>query len=227
MGAVAKNEDSGLTPMEEQFASAIVAHGGKRKVAYLEVYGAGVAKPAQEALKIATRPHVMAYTKQLFANKLEAIKTRADRVIAETARIAFADPLLIYDEEEYDRSGKLVFKKIGNIPKDLRAAIKKVKPTKFGIEVEFHDKTRVLEQMSRRFGLLGDRKDAESQQVHVHLDMRGDAPIDVVAEVIEVRPATPARPADEPDEVSQVIAPNSEGPKKQSNHLANQPDLEF
>jgi|TARA_Y100000310_G_scaffold62512_1_gene57830 hypothetical protein len=201
--------DSGLTPQEEKFAVALLAHGGKRKDAYLEVYGPGTKNVTSAAAKIATKPHIAARVRELLDDELEIMKATAKRTIAEVSRIAFADPLSIYDEAIYEETGKLVFKKLSDVPKGLRQSIKKVKPTKFGIEVEFHDKTRVLQDMQRRFGLLGERRDGESQQVHIHLDMSGKAK----PEVIEVTATEP--PAKAPATTENVDgAPNRlpEGP---------------
>lgn len=201
MGAVAKITDEGLTPREAKYAIALIAHGGNRKQAYLDVYGS-CANITSEAAKIANRPHVMAYAKQLLSDELEIAKTDALRVIAETSRIAFSDPLSIFDEDEQVKSGKLVIKRLRDIPRGIRASIKKIKQHAKGIEVEFYDKTRVLQDLQRRFGLLGDRKDSTAQQVHIHLDMRGDGPIDMVGEVPAPREAidvTPAEPEPEPE----------------------------
>ncbi len=199
MGAVAKISDSRLTPREAQFAVAVIANGGKRKEAYLEIYGPGVANVTAEAAKIATKPHVAARIRQLLDDDLEIAKTTAKRVIAETARIAFANPLDIFDREVYRKEKKLVLLDLDDIPPSLAAAIKKIKSHAKGIEVEFHDKTRVLQDMQRRFGLLGDRKDAESQQVHIHLDMRGSGPVDLVADIPEAVEVDPAPEENGPD----------------------------
>jgi hypothetical protein len=191
MGTVAQISDAGLTPQEEQFAVAVIAHGGRRKKAYLEIYGPGIKNVTSAASKIAKKPLVAARIKQLLDDDLEIAKTNAKRVIAETARIAFANPLDIFDKEIYREEKRLVLLNLEDIPPSLSAAIKKIKSHAKGIEVEFHDKTRVLQDMQRRFGLLGERRDSESQQVHIHLDMRGDGPIDIKSDVIDVTPESP------------------------------------
>ncbi len=188
MGNIATIGDTVLTPQEEKFAHAILAHGGKRKPAYLEVYGDGIKNVTSAAAKIATKPHVKARLTELLDDELQIMKTTAKKVIAETSRIAFANPLNIFDREVYRETKKLVVKDLDDIPDDIAASIKKIKQSKFGVEVEFHDKTRVLQDLQRRFGLLGERKDVEAQQVHIHLDMRGDGPIDLKSNVIDVTP---------------------------------------
>ncbi len=192
-----------LTLKEEQFAVALVANGGKRKEAYLEVYGGDAKNPGTEAGKIVKKPHVAARVKQLVADELAIAGTTPKRVVAEVARIAFSNPLDAFDKEIYRKDKKLVLKDLDDIPTSLAASIKKVKSHAKGIEIEFHDKTRVLQDMQRRFGLLGDRKDAESQRVSVNINLGSDAPIKLTAAVVEAAPArqvvdvTPASPADE------------------------------
>jgi hypothetical protein len=222
MGTAAKISDSDLTVREEQFAVAIIANGGKRREAYVEVYG-NTNNPALAGAKIATKPLVAARIRQLLDDDLEIRKTTARRVIAETARIAFANPLDIFDRQVYRDEGKLVLIDLDDIPPGLAAAVKKIKSHAKGIEVEFHDKTRVLQDMQRRYGLLGGRSDAESQRVSVNINLGSDAPIKLTAAVVEAAPArqvvdvTPASPADE--------APRPDEPGSAAEEI--QPDLEF
>ena len=234
MGSAAKISDSGLTLKQEQFSVAIIANGGDRKAAYLEIYG-NAKNPGTEAGKVAEKPLVAARIRQLLDDDLEIRKTTARRVIAETARIAFANPLDIFDRQVYRDEGKLVLIDLDDIPPGLAAAVKKIKSHAKGIEVEFHDKTRVLQDMQRRYGLLGGRSDAESQRVSVNINLGSDAPIKLTAAVVEAAPArqvvdvTPASPADEaprPDEPGPADeAPRPDEPGSAAEEI--QPDLEF
>lgn len=187
MGTAIKMNEGKMTLQEEQFALTLVGNGGRRKEAFVEVYG-DIPNPSQAAAKLAKKPHVAERIADLMTNELEIAQTNAKRVIVETSRIAFANVLDIFDPDIYREEKRLVLLNLEDIPRHLSAAIKKIKSHAKGIEVEFHDKTRVLQDMQKRFGLLGERKDAEAQQVHIHLDMRGDGPVDLKAPAIDVTP---------------------------------------
>ncbi|MDP6110358.1 MAG: hypothetical protein QGG53_00695 [Planctomycetota bacterium] len=86
--------------------------------------------------------------------------------------------------------GRYQVRDLDDLTKEQRAAIKSIRPvnTPDGprVEIELHDKMGALRQLAKTMGVNEKKPQSEAQQVHIHLDMRGDGPIDMVAEIAEV-----------------------------------------
>ena len=92
--------------------------------------------------------------------------------------------------------GRYQVRDLDDLTKEQRAAIKSIRPvnTPDGprVEIELHDKMGALRQLAKTMGVNEKKPQSEAQRVHIHLDMRGDGPIDLVADVVDVTPVPAA-----------------------------------
>jgi phage terminase small subunit len=113
----------------------------------------------------------------------------ADRVIAELARIGFAD---ITEMVSIER-GRLKMKDTKDISPDLRAAIQEIQKGKTGIKVKLHDKIAALQHIGKHLGLFKENVDLN---VNISLAdlVNGSYQLASDGQVVDVTPAA----ADEP-----------------------------
>ena len=93
----------------------------------------------------------------------------ADRVLAELAKIAFADgsdfARMVTRETEDGPVTDVVFYDTDTLPKDKKAAISAIKKTKYGIAVETYDKIKALELIGRHLAMFTDKLNVSSDNV--------------------------------------------------------------
>lgn len=101
--------------------------------------------------------HDLYHNKQIRARIVELLHERrgeyavtVTRVVQELARIAFASPLDVLDEFN---GARIMYKRLEDIPKKHRAAIKSLKISRAGVSVEFHDKVAALDKLARHLGM--------------------------------------------------------------------------
>jgi phage terminase small subunit len=115
--------------------------------------GYGARSAAQNGHGFLRRRNVAAAIEARLAERRARLQITAERVIAELARLAFADIGRIMDWS----SGDLALKPPGEISPDDRAAIREIAvvkhPDGFATRVILHDKERALEALCRYLGL--------------------------------------------------------------------------
>ena len=111
----------------------------------------------------------------------ERLDIRADRVMIELSRIAFAD---VTDVIQI-RGGEVTVTDTAELSVGQRAAIASIEKTKDGLKVRMHPKAQALESLAKHFGLL-----IEKHSLDVSLTQRGPV------ELVIVDPMTPAEAAE-------------------------------
>jgi phage terminase small subunit len=89
---------SGAPPAWEQFAAAYLANGGSGADAVMAVWPKTATRNAArlKASKLLAKPEVRALITQLHSTSMAARRVTINRIVAETARIAFVDPRRLY-----------------------------------------------------------------------------------------------------------------------------------
>lgn len=97
-----------------------------------------------------------------------AIRTNItqDRVIAELAAIAFADP----GDYQRVRRGRLTLTGTEDIPKEKRRAVQGYRRTKDGPEVVLADKLKALELLGKHLGIFDKKEDTGDAGVRIVFD---------------------------------------------------------
>jgi len=184
----------GLLPQQELFVHHyLLCHN-----ATLSVKKAGYADPSYgpQILRNPTVRRHLARANDALARKFEATK---ERIVLELARLGYADPGDLKDEEGN-------FKPLELIPPEVRAAIASVKETtitdKDGkvhkkVEYKLWDKPKVLEMLSKHTGVFTD--------VPISLNVYRDIPTPVLQARLRYLAATYIRPLLEAPAAKQVI----------------------
>lgn len=121
---------------------------------YAKAYEVVGYKPSDHnASKLACNPEVAARITELEYDMRAAYHVTPQRVIAELAKIGFAD---ITEAVEIKR-GKVKVKDTADMPKDLRAAISEIREGREGIVVKLHEKVAALEKLGKHLSLFTDR----------------------------------------------------------------------
>lgn len=106
---------------------------------------------------------------QALALRAKRAEITADRVLAELAKIAFADgsdfARIETRETEDGPVTDVVFYDTDTLPKDKKAAISAIKKTKHGIAVETYDKIKALELIGRHLAMFTDKLNVSSDNV--------------------------------------------------------------
>lgn len=100
-----------------------------------------------------TKPHIAEAVQTGRLRQRERSEATADRVIAELARIAFADAREV---AMWGPDGVTLLQS-ADLDDDTAACIRRVSETRHGVRCELHDKTRALELLGRHFGQFVDR----------------------------------------------------------------------
>ncbi|HXP75929.1 MAG TPA: terminase small subunit [Stellaceae bacterium] len=147
-----RKPDRPLTPKQTRFVDEYLldmnASAAARRAGYRET------SAAQNGHGLARRPNVAAAIEARLAERRARLHVTAERVIAELARIAFADIGAIMDWS----ADATTLKPPGEISPDDRAAIAEIAVVKRGdgvaTRVVLHDKERALEALCRHLGLF-------------------------------------------------------------------------
>jgi hypothetical protein len=164
-----------LPPKRVALVDAYVANGfngaGAYKAAGYKVKGPNIANT--EAAKILSNPLVSEY----LCWKLRQVTAKKDcqidegRLIRESSALAYAS---LTDVLDWDKEGRVKVKASSEIPREVAAAIKKIKSTtrsipqedgppieETKIEIEMHDKKGALDLQARIAGMLRETKVAD------------------------------------------------------------------
>jgi hypothetical protein len=133
----------------------------------------------RKAQEVAVLPHVASEIERHYTDLRSANMLTAERVFQEIGSIAFSD----FTDFVEIADGRYRVRKLEDLTREQRAAIKSIRPVQTPdgphFEIELHDKMGALRQLAKSLGLDKVKPPTEAQQVHIHLDMRGDWPIDV------------------------------------------------
>ncbi len=140
-----------VNPKHEFFAHEIAS--GKPQVeAYIL---AGYAEDHGNASNLAGRPEVAQRVQEITSVLASRRSISADRVLAELARLGFAD----ITQALSVKRGKVTVKDTDTLPADLRAAISEISQSRDGVKVKFHDKVAALDKLGKHLGLWKDAGD--------------------------------------------------------------------
>jgi phage terminase small subunit len=144
-----------LKNARHEFFAQGVAEGKSARAAYLAAFQACRKPEAADAsaAKLLAKPAVRARVDQLIAVAAEKAGVTIDRVVAELARIGFAD---IRQVVSWGPDGIAVIDS-AKISDDAVAAVAEVGKTATGIKVELHDKVGALEKLGRHLGMFKDK----------------------------------------------------------------------
>jgi phage terminase small subunit len=183
-----------LTPKQLKFVSEYL-EGGNKSAAYRLAYNCQkmsdktIRRKAQE---VAVLPHVASEIER-YREDLRAVSmVTAERVLQEIGSIAFSDFTEFVELSE----GRYRVRNLEDLTREQRAAIKSIRPVQTSdgshFEIELHDKMGALRQLAKSLGLDKVKPPTEAHQVHIHLDMRGDGPVDIRSNAIDVTPVRDA-----------------------------------
>jgi hypothetical protein len=183
-----------LTPKQLRFVSGYV-EGGNKVEAYRQAYDcrrmtdATIRRKSQE---VATSPTVAAEIERHYTDLRECNKLTGQRVMEEIGALAFSD----FTDYVQVAAGRYQVRDLDDLTKEQRTAIKSIRsvqtPDGPRIEIELHDKMGALRQLAKSLGLNEKKPPTEAEQIHIHLDMRGDGPIDIYSDVVDVTPVPAA-----------------------------------
>lgn len=157
-------EEHGLTELQARFvqeypACDFNAAEAARRAGYSE-------KTAREiGHENLTKPHIQAALSGYLEKLTERSEIRAEDVLEEYRRLAFSN---IADVLEWDREGRVSVRSTDELPREVTAAIKKLKwrehssedgGTTRRLEVELHDKARAMDKLGQFLELWKDRTD--------------------------------------------------------------------
>ena len=144
-------------PRHETFAQQL-AIGATQDAAYIH---AGYRQNRRNAGNLALKPHVQARVQQLKALNAMRADVSAGRVLAEYARIAFAD---ITEALERDAKGLVTVRDLRELSPDLRAAIAAVTVTRDGtVSIKMHSKAAALDALAKHLSLWRENVDVNVQ----------------------------------------------------------------
>jgi hypothetical protein len=146
-----------LTFKQHLFVAAFTgpARGNATKAAELAGYRGSDASLAAHASRLVRNGNVAKAIEQLTAECRERLQANGDR---ELALLEELQEFTVLDL--YDGNGAPI--KIHLLPRKIAAAIKGIRPTRYGTVLEFHDKVRPIELRLRAFGRLVDKHQVEA-----------------------------------------------------------------
>ena len=129
--------------------------------AYKAVWGEHVTDntAAVEASKHLRKPKVTQYLQDRIKERERRTEITQDDVVRSLKMILDAN---VIDVVNVKGQYKITLKDISEIPKELQYAIKSIKPSKDGIEVEFYDKLRAVELLGKHLGMFTDKFEVTS-----------------------------------------------------------------
>jgi len=132
-------------------------------------------RTANNSYSILQRPQVQQYLRKRRNELQKKIEITAENIVAELAKIGFADIAdFISIEEEINPETGIPFryvavKRTRDMPQAKRAAIAGIKQTSQGIEVKLYNKVEALELLGKHLGLF-DKQDEASRMALKKLD---------------------------------------------------------
>lgn len=118
-----------------------------------------------------TKPHIAAAIEKAMEKRADKVEITQERVLEELSYIAFNDTTdvvqiettiemnpITEQEEPYQT---VIIRNTSELTKAQRRAIKSIKQTKYGIEVQFHDKEKALELLGRHMKMFTDKVESE------------------------------------------------------------------
>lgn len=136
-----------LSDRELKFCQKYVVNRNRVQSAILAGYSKSTAK--QWAYRLVHRPHVRAYLNEVFRQASKGLIITAEEVIQRHMEIAFMD---ITDYVDTSQG----FVQIKDLDKVDTTLIKKLKQTKFGMEIEFEDRSKSLDVLTKYLGIYSD-----------------------------------------------------------------------
>ena len=162
-----KNKITGLTDKQEAFVQGLIA-GKSQREAYKAAYKCGNMSDTVidvKASELAADGNVA--VRYEFLHKKVLDKAEADcivtgeMVIAELAKIAFANATDFASIESDAESDVVRFVPTDELSADKRAALAEIGQTRDGVKIKQHDKVRALELLGRHFELFTDKSKTE------------------------------------------------------------------
>ena len=174
MAGKAAKSAAKLTAKQERFCQEYMIDLNATQAALRSGYSAKTAgSVGAENLK---KPEIQKRISELQLEIQERTEITQDRVLAEYAKIAFANTTDVIEwgdttvaNAEIDGLSVQVpyhglkIKSSADLPLNIQAAVKKVKQGKDGLEVEMHDKKGALDSIARHLGMFKDRMDLSSE----------------------------------------------------------------
>jgi phage terminase small subunit len=173
-------------PQREIFATQIA-----KGVAPIKAYiTAGYGESSGQPYELVDAPDVATRIGEIRSVMAMRAQVSADRVIAELARIGFAD---ITEMVSIER-GRLKMKDTKDISPDLRAAISEIQKGKTGIRVKLHDKIAALQHIGKHLGLFKENVDLN---VNISLAdlVNGSYQLASDGQIVDVKPAAVDEPS--------------------------------
>lgn len=118
---------------------------------------------AQNASRLLRNAKVIKYIEQRKKARTKRIEVSQDKVIAELAKIAFANTTDYVQIETKGKSKKVIVKDTNSLDDEQLAAISSIKEGSNGIEVKLHDKQKALELLARHLGMFNDKVQVVAQ----------------------------------------------------------------
>lgn len=155
-------DPNGLNPKQRRFVEEyLVDFNGKR--AYEAAYGTGGTSAEVSASRLLSSVKVRDAVQQGMARQVAAARVTQDRVLAELARVAYAD---MRDFAEWGPEG-VTLKPSAQLSEDAALAVAEVsqRETKGGRQVTFklHDKLGALIQLGRHLGMFTDKAELSTK----------------------------------------------------------------
>jgi phage terminase small subunit len=150
---------SKLTEKEIKFCDKYFSCMSKREAA---VYAGYVPQhAATNASLLLRKPKIQKYLAELLEEQREKFSLHAERLALELSRIAFSNVFDMIEElqTKIKIGEKIVFKSTADIPSWIKPVVKKIKVSKFGVELELYDKIDAIEKLGRHIGFF--QKDNE------------------------------------------------------------------
>lgn len=149
---------------------------------YKVAYGEDMSDDAASASgsRLLGNVKVSEYLTKRIEERKERTEITQDMVVNELAKIAFSDISKVVnifnnsrEKSVTDEDGEIVGKEViqftdilyentENLPDDIKAAIKSIKPGRNGVEVEFNDKIKALELLGKHLGMFTDKFEVTS-----------------------------------------------------------------
>lgn len=120
------------------------------------------------------------YLSERIKERTKRTEITQDMVVTELAKIAFSDVSKVVnvfnnkrEKSVKDKDGEVVgseivqftdilYQNTEDLPDDVKAAIKSIKPGRNGVEVEFNDKIKALELLGKHLGMFTDKFEVTS-----------------------------------------------------------------
>ena len=161
-----------LTPRQQRFAAEYLVDLNATQAARRAGYSERTAHA--QGRRLLQEPHVSAWVNQLLDERSTRLEVTADRVVAELAKIAFADPRSLFDADG-------VLLPIHRVPNEVAQAIATMEVTTDAggtlkvTKIRFCDKVAALTLLARHLGMLNDKVSVTDGQELIDRIQRGRA----------------------------------------------------